>query len=76
MYTAHGDGSICAWKPEVADEADEDEEEEMVEGVKAKGPRIGFNPGEEVDEEQDRKRKSKAAMLGDLVQGLTKKMPR
>ena len=76
MYTAHGDGSICAWKPEVADEADEDEEEEMVEGVKAKGPRIGFNPGEEVDEEQDRKRKRKAEMLGDLVQGLTKKMPR
>ncbi len=77
MYSGHGDGSICAWKPEVEDEDDDEDEKSEVIKRKETGPRIGFNATvDEADEDEERKRKRKAEMLGDLVQGLTKKIPR
>lgn len=76
MYSAHGDGSICAWKPEVEGEEDEEREEEVID-PRVKGSQIGFNAAVD-DENEDRegKRKRKADMLGELVQGLTNKVPR
>ena len=76
MYSAHGDGSICVWKPEVEGEEDEVEQDHEVTKGKATGSRIGFNAAVEGDDEdRDKKRKRKAEMLGDLVQGLTKRLP-
>ena len=74
MYSAHGDGSICAWKPEMEGEVyEEDEDEDATEG-RATGPKTGFNAAD--DEDRDRKRKRAAETLGDLVQGLTRKLPK
>lgn len=64
MYSAHGDGRICAWFPQVAGEEDGhvggvDEEKEQEENAV-------------FDAEQSRK-KRKRDLIGDLVEGLTKR---
>ena len=75
MYSAHGDGTICAWKPEVDDEIDEDDSDsgEDTPGQKSTGPTIGFNAAAPAEDEREKK-KRKAAALGDLVSGLSKKI--
>ena len=82
MYGAHGDGSISVWKPEIADE-NEDEEQEIAGSphIAATGPTIGFNAVVEEDHDpeeraKEAKRKRKAEMLEGLVAGLTRKTPR
>ncbi|KIW17807.1 hypothetical protein PV08_05002 [Exophiala spinifera] len=77
MYTAHGDGRICAWQP-IAKDAD-DEEVDVDVGAGSKKPAIwtaAGNVSDDVDgavDEAERRRKRKRDLLGDLVQGLAKK---
>jgi len=75
MYSAHGDGRICAWTPHVAEDLDEDERsDEGGEGVGSDdedaAPRQKKTQ-EEVD--ADRSRKRKRDLIEGLVEGLTKR---
>jgi len=59
MYSAHGDGRICTWIPALKGDAGEDEDDG--------GTLAG------VEDEAESKRKRKRDLIGDLVEGLTKR---
>ena len=64
MFTAHGDGRIVIWKPK--EDFGEDEETEKLASARS------AREEENMDKAAERK-KRKRDMLGDLVQGLTKR---
>ncbi|KAJ9498171.1 hypothetical protein H2202_006322 [Exophiala xenobiotica] len=89
MYTAHGDGRICAWTPKPrTSKADEEDDEEVEDDAKkplASASASSFQTplntqdGENVDattpamDEAERRRKRKRDLIGDLVEGLTRR---
>ncbi|KIW37054.1 uncharacterized protein PV06_10683 [Exophiala oligosperma] len=76
MYTAHGDGRICAWKPVMKDEDYEEIDADGDHGIKKPAIWTAGNGTEDIDvavDDAERRRKRKRDLLGDLVQGLAKK---
>ncbi|KIW98687.1 uncharacterized protein Z519_00348 [Cladophialophora bantiana CBS 173.52] len=79
MYTAHGDGRICAWMPSQTSYY-EDDQDDARERSGATGPGIG-NTGNVDDDpppaplldEAEQKKKRKRDLVEDLISGLTKK---
>lgn len=74
MYTAHGDGRICAWLPSYGIENEDEQEGE----VQATGPESEVVESEQrpvtsVDHAEN-KRKRKREMLEDMLGGLTRPM--
>lgn len=65
MYTAHGDGRICAWMP--GGRSNDDEEDE--DGTDVEEIRLG-NGG--IPDEAELRRKRKRDLIEDLVGGLTR----
>lgn len=83
MYTAHGDGRIGAWLPSSAFE-DEDEDKDTNAAANAgwspqhrvalNEPAGGWPDAErEEDDEAEKRKKRKRALIGDLVEGLAKR---
>lgn len=73
MYTAHGDGRICAWAP-MSKEDEEDEDERVAVDDTGPSPRrkvTSTAPSPVNDAESRRKRKRD--LIGDLVEGLTRR---
>ena len=82
MYTAHGDGRICAWMPQyAAEDEDTDERAEDEHSGKAAArtdapSSHGQAPETPVLDEAEMKRKRKRDMLEDMLGGLTKQSMR
>jgi len=79
MYSAHGDGRICCWKPMARKEEETEEEESQKRGKRKVGDTAGKNDDDDDDdgeEEEEKRRQKKRKMLGDLVEGLTKQKVR
>ncbi|KAG9774217.1 hypothetical protein KCU88_g5531, partial [Aureobasidium melanogenum] len=80
MYTAHGDGSICAWMPRPAGTVDQDEEAEadadvgQIEPPPAPASTLPPQPAPaDAEEDADRRRKRKRELMADLVEGLARR---
>ncbi|KAL2406933.1 DNA excision repair protein ERCC-8 [Exophiala dermatitidis] len=85
MYTAHGDGSICAWMPRHAGAgagagtADQDEEADPEADVgQIEPPSLASTPlpqpaPADAEEDADRRRKRKRELMADLVEGLARR---
>lgn len=66
MYSAHGDGRICMWTGMPDDEGDELEEDD-------RGYGASVTAAGQAEHERERQRKRKRDLVGDLVEGLTKR---
>ncbi len=79
MYTAHGDGRICAWTPSTSNEDEDEEVEVEVDAKKPSSFQTPLKRGQNVDatiaamDEAERRRKRKRDLIGDLVEGLTRR---
>ncbi|OAP61791.1 hypothetical protein AYL99_03994 [Fonsecaea erecta] len=72
MYTAHGDGRICAWTgPESAEEEDDPDEGSTTTTNTRAGP--GHGEIAPVLDEAEQRKKRKRDLVEDLISGLTKK---
>ena len=74
LYSAHGDGRICAWMPRVPeglDDEQEDGERKAGEDTDEDAPLSKRKTKEEDDAEKSRKRKRD--LIEGLVEGLTRK---
>lgn len=75
MYTAHGDGRICAWMPRLKDALVEEDEGGVTALAGDDGPASPRRPGPgdpEVDDAENR-RKRKRNLMADLVEGLARR---
>ncbi|KAJ4509710.1 hypothetical protein HRR83_006972 [Exophiala dermatitidis] len=83
MYTAHGDGSICAWMPRPAGTVDQDYEADAdadvgeVEPPPAPASTLPPQPAPaDAEEDAARRRKRKRELMADLVEGLARRSMR
>ena len=82
MYTAHGDGRICAWLPSHA--AGEDDEADEIEEGKGKDKAVDLGssqlpvqaPRPDILDEVEQRRKRKREMLEDMLSGLSRQSMR
>ncbi|KAK4937816.1 hypothetical protein LTR10_021619 [Elasticomyces elasticus] len=73
MYSAHGDGRICAWVP--TSRGVEDDEDGKVVGGDSTGPaqQMTTNVTVAPPDDAETRRKRKRELIGDLVEGLTRR---